>query len=124
MSHFLISILFLLTGFYQQIDIVALKKDPIMIQYKKVYNELKAAPVSGKYKLPKDPNLQKELAANPTKEGMTRILKEKGMINAEEYVDKIILQTSLMFEFLKKHPELSKLNQQKKVEIFSKLLED
>ena len=127
MKYFLISIIsiFIITNAYsQQVDVNTLKKDPIMIEYKKVFNELKEASISRKYKLPNDPNLQKEIAANPSKEGMIKVLKEKGMINADEYVNKIFLQNSLMFQFLKKHPEITKLNQNKKMEVFGKLLED
>jgi hypothetical protein len=109
-------------AYCQQIDINKLKKDPILIEYKKILNELKSFSNSRKYKLPLDPELSKDLAANPTKEGMIIVLKKRGMENAEEYVDKISLQTSLMFEFMKKHPEISKLDQKKKLEVLKELL--
>ena len=124
MNTLLTSLFLLINLFVQQIDIEKLKKDPIMIQYKKVFNELKEGSKSRKYKLTNDPNLQKEFAANPSKEGMIKVLKGKGMVNAEEYVEKVFLQTSLMFQFLKKNPEITKLDQQKKMEVLNKLLID
>lgn len=127
MKLFLISTitLFIFTsGYSQQVDINALKKDPIMIQYKKIFNELKEASIKGTYKLPNDPNLAKEFAANPSKEGMIKVLKSKGMINADDYVNKVFLQNSLMFQFLLKNPGISKLDQAKKIELLGKLLDD
>ena len=124
MKYFLFSIFLFTNIIFQEIDIESLKKDPIIIQYKKVHKDLQDASISRKYKLPNDPNLQKEFAANPTKEGMIKVLKAKGMVNAEEYVDKLFLQTTLMFQFLQKHPEISKLELQKKTEVLGKLLVD
>lgn len=127
MKYFLCNFLILAiccNTYSQQIDINILKKDPILVEYKKILNELKDVSNTRKYKLPVDSELSKDLAANPTKEGMLKVLKKRGMVNAEEYVNKISLQTSLMFEFMKKHPELLKLDQKKQMEIFIKLLED
>ena len=108
----------------QEINVDALKKDPVLIQYKKVMIELKDGIASNQYKLPKNVNYQKEMYTSPTKENMVKVLKGYGMINAAEYVDKIFLQTKLMFNFLKKHPELSKLDLKKRSEIISKLIFD
>lgn len=124
MKLFLASSILLFSLLFQEINVPALKKDPLMIAYKKVFNELRDASISRKYKLPNDHNLRKDFAANPSKEGMTKVLKARGMVNAEEYVNKIFLQNSLMFEFLKKHPEISKQDQKKKMEILAPLLED
>lgn len=110
--------------YQQEIDINALKKDSVLIGYKKVMIELREAAASNKYKVPKDPSYQKEIAANPSKENMVKVLKAHGVINAEEYVDKIFLQTKLMFDFLKKHPEISKLDPKKKLEVISQLIHD
>jgi hypothetical protein len=124
MKYFLASLVFFIISIPQQqtIDIAKLKKDPILIEYKKILNELKDVSNSRKYKIPLDLELSKDLAANPTKEGMIKVFKKRGMVNAEEYVDKISLQTSLMFEFMKKHPEISKLDQKKKMEVLKELL--
>ena len=110
--------------YQQEIDINALRKDPVMIQYKKVMKESMEAIENNRYKLPKDKSYQKEISANPTKENMIKVLKKNGVVNAEEYVESIFLQTTLMFSFLKKHPELSKLDPKKKSEIISKLIFD
>jgi hypothetical protein len=124
MKYFLASLVFFIISIPQQqtIDIAKLKKDPILIEYKKILNELKDVSNSRKYKIPVDLELSKDLAANPTKEGMIKVFKKRGMVNAEEYVDKVSLQTSLMFEFMKKHPEISKLDQKKKMEVLKELL--
>ncbi|RZJ80574.1 MAG: hypothetical protein EOO47_07155 [Flavobacterium sp.] len=103
---------------------VVQSKEIGLIQYKKVFSELKNAALNRKYRLPRDLNLNKELANNPTKEAMTTLLKEKGMINAEEFVNKLFLQTTLMFEFIKKHPEIAKLDTKTKMELLTKLLQD
>lgn len=119
-----IKILFILGALiFQDIDINSLKKDTTLIKYKKVMLDLKSGLLEKRYQLP--PNIaqmQKEFIANPTKEFMKKKLKENGMANADEYVDKVFLQTSLMLEFLKKHPELTKLEPKSKSEVFSKLL--
>ena len=79
---------------FQQIDISALKKDPVLMEYKKVMRELMNATASRRYQLPRDPNIMKEFAKNPTKENMKKLYKDAGMKNADEYVDKIFLQTT------------------------------
>lgn len=118
-------LLFANLAFQQEIDINALKKDPIMIQYKKILNELKDASATRKYKLPANvAEIQRELAKNPSKENMKKLYKEAGMKNADEYVDKLYLQSTLMVDFLNKHPEIMKLGQQQKFEIIGKLLRD
>ncbi len=114
--------IFLIFSIFQDIDINELKKDPKFIEVKKVMNEIKNGTISGRYKLPSDaPALQKELAKNPSKENMKGLYKKAGMANSDEYVDKLYLQSSLMIEFIKRHPELSKLNAKAKNEIVMKL---
>lgn len=109
----------------QSINIAQLKKDPIMIEYKKVFNELSDPLMMRKYKLPVNAlELQKELAKNPSKENMKKLYKEAGMKNADEYVDKIFLQTTLMVQFLKKHPEIGKLAIKERMDLLTKLLID
>ncbi len=122
MKHFLINItVFLALSFlFQEIDINALRKDPTLIQYKKLMIEL----MNGDYRTPRDPNIMKEFGKNPTKENMKKLYKDAGMKNASEYVDKMYLRTSLMFDFLKKHPEISKLDAAKKQEVLKALLID
>lgn len=120
-----IFILLININIYQIIDIEKLKKDPKLIEFKKINNEIKEGIISKKYKLP--PNtaiIQKELANNPSKELLKKRYKESGMKNAEEYLDKMYLQSTLMTDFLKKHPELTKLEQQKRTQILMKLLMD
>lgn len=127
MKHFLASILILFTysaAHAQQIDIDALKKYPLLVQCKKIMKEISDGTISKKYIFPTDKSHQKELASNPSKENMKKLLKAKGMINADEYVDKVFLQTTLMFQFFKKHPEISKLDPKKKQEVMSQLFFD
>ncbi len=125
MNTLLTSLFLLINLFVQQIDIEKLKKDPILIEYKKVFDDLKDSLMTRKYQLPKNAiELQKELAKNPSKENMKKLYKSAGMTNADEYVDKIHLQTTLMFQFLQRHPEISKLEQKQKIEILNKLLMD
>lgn len=93
-------------------------------QYKKVMNELKDGQLNRRYILPTNPDVMKSFYSNPTKENMKKVLKVEGMKNADEYVDKVFLQTTLMFKFLKKHPEISKLERQKKQELIRKLIFD
>ncbi len=121
MKHFLISIALITAPFlHQEIDIEALKKDPVMIQYKKVMNEL----MDLKYRVPRDPNIMKKFVKNPTKENMKKLFYGAGMKNADEYVDKMFLQTALMFNFLKKHPEITKLDALKRQELIKTLIID
>lgn len=127
MKHFLASIIMLFvfnTAKSQQVDIKSLKKDPILIEYKKIMGEISDGTISRRYVFPKDKLDQATLTTNPSKENMKKVLKEKGMANADEYVDKIFLQTTLMFQFLKKHPEISKLDPNKKREVINQLLFD
>lgn len=124
MKIFLIKIALLLNLVLQQINIENLKKDPVLIQYKKVMNELKDGQLNRRYILPTNPDVMKSFYSNPTKENMKKVLKVEGMKNADEYVDKVFLQTTLMFKFLKKHPEISKLERQKKQELIRKLIFD
>lgn len=125
MKHFLINITIALSFFFQQqIDVAALKKDPVLIQYKQIMDDIREGQISHKYVLPNDPQVMKSFGSNPTKENLKKLLNEKGMKNANEYVDKIFLQTKLMFDFLKKHPELSRINANKKQEIIRQLLFD
>ena len=96
-------IILLLSIFTQEIDIAALKKDPIMVEYRKVFAALKKENTEKKYNFPANyAELQKEFRANPSKDYMKKRLKENGMTNADEFVDKITLQTTLMFTFLKR----------------------
>ena len=125
MKYCILYLTILLIPNLQTIDINKLKKDPIMIEYKKVFNDLMDASMTRKYQMP--PNamkLQKKLAKNPSKENMKKLYKDAGMKNSDEYVDKIFLQTTLMFQFLKKHPEIAKLDQKAKMELLQKLLID
>jgi len=124
MKHFIWAATLLLASYQQQIDLNALKKDTVLVQYKNVMKELSAGSVSKRYQLPNDANIMKEMAQNPTKEGMKKLLNAKGMANADEYVDKLFLQTTLMFTFLQKHPEISRLDPKKKQELIDKLLFD
>jgi hypothetical protein len=123
MHHFLINITIALSLFFQQqIDVAALKKDPIIIQYKYIMDDIREGQISRKYVLPNDPQVMKSFGSNPTKENLKKLLNDKGMKNANEYVDKMFLQTKLMFDFLKKHPELSKLDANKRQQIIRQLL--
>ncbi|GAB1463123.1 hypothetical protein [Pedobacter sp.] len=124
MKIFLIKLTLVLSVFFQQINIDILKKDPILIKYKQLMNDLKEGQLNRRYVLPNNPNVMKSFYSNPTKENMKKILNAEGMENANEYVDKIFLQTTLMFEFLKKHPEISKLENKKKQELIRELLYD
>lgn len=74
--------------------------------------------------MPNDPDLVKSISSNPTKENMKKLLSQKGIKNADEYVGKIYLQTTLMFDFLKKHPEISKLEAKNKQELIRQLMFD
>lgn len=122
MKIFLINIIIALSFFFQQINIEVLKKDPVIIQYKKVMNELREGQLNRRYVFPNDPEIIKSFSSNPSKENLKKLLNDKGMKNANEYVDKMFLQTTLMFEFLKKHPEISKLEASKKQELIRKLI--
>ena len=124
MKIFLVKITLILNFVFQQINIETLKRDPILIQYKKVMNELREGQLNRRYVLPNDPEVMKSFSSNPSKENLKKLLNDKGMKNANEYVDKMFLQTTLMFEFLKKHPEISKLEANKKQELVRKLVFD
>ena len=87
-------------------------------------NELREGQLNRRYVLPNDPEVMKSFSSNPSKENLKKLLNDKGMKNANEYVDKMFLQTTLMFEFLKKHPEISKLEANKKQELVRKLVFD
>jgi len=118
-------LLFANLSFLQEIDINALKKDPTLIQYKKIFNEMKDAAVTGKYKLPSNAaEIQREISKSPSKQNMKKLYRKAGMKNADEYIDKLFLQSTLMVEFLKKHPEITRLEQQKRLEVIGKLLRD
>ena len=119
------SSLLLLTLGFQRIDLELLKKDPIMIEYKKAMKNIRSGIVEKRYQLPSNAlELQKEFTKNPTKENMKTLYLNAGMKNANEYVDQIFLQTTLMIDFLKKYPEITRLEQQAKIDLLKKLLLD
>ena len=96
-----------------------------MIEYKKAMNNIKNGLMEKRYQLPSNAlELQKEFTKNPTKENMKKLYLNAGMKNADEYVNQIFLQTTLMIDFLKKYPEITRLEQQAKLDLLKKLLLD
>ena len=107
----------------QEINVEALKKDTSLIQYKKIANEIMIGIKTEKYKLPTNlSEIKNEIAKNPSRDLMIKLFKEGGMTNAEEYLDKVSQQGSFFLEFMKKHPEITKLDQKTKLELMTKLL--
>lgn len=119
------SLVFILAfSFYQDIDISILKKDPLLIEYKKVQKSLIDGITSRKYELPKNLQLQQRASANPSKEALIKLYKDAGMKNAEEYVNLMAKQNALMMDFLKKHQELKKLDVEKRRQILIEIFKD
>lgn len=124
MKTFLTSLLFTLSVFYfQQIDINALKKDTSLIQYKKISSEILDDIKSRKYIFPANAQeILKGLEKNPSREQTIKLFKEGGMANVEEYFDKVSQQGKYMFEFMRNHPELAKMERKALTELLVKLI--
>lgn len=111
-------------SFYQDIDITSLKKDPLLIEYKKVQKALIDGITSRKYELPKNLQLQQKASASSSKEALIKSYRDAGMKNAEEYVNLMAKQNALMMDFLKKHQELKKLDVEKRRQILIEVCKD
>lgn len=105
---------------YQEIDIKELKKDPVLIECRKAQKELIDGMITKKYQLPK--NISREqIKNNRSKASLIKLYKDAGMKNAEEYFNLQEKSTTLMISFLKKHPELKKLDPAKRKETLKAL---
>lgn len=108
----------------QSVDIDKLKKDATLIEYKKITNEIKQGLISKRYKMNSNFALaMQQLGKNPSPEQMKVKLKDAGMTNSDDFVDKLFRQTSLMTKFLKSHPEIGKLDNTARMEIIKQLLQ-
>lgn len=106
-------------------DIEAFKKDPDIVIYKNVTGKLKANTLSHYYKMPSNfAVLQEEIRKNPTPDNMKMLLKESGMVHADEFVNDITLQRNSMLKFYQKHPEFKTMDPTKRNEVLKKVLID
>lgn len=124
MKIFLTSLFLTLSVFhFQQIDVNELKKDTSLIQYKKITAELLDDIKSKKYTFPANAQeILKGLEKAPSRELAIKLFKEGGMANAEEYFDNVSQQGKYMFEFMRKHPELAKMERKALTELLVKLI--
>lgn len=100
-------------------DIAAFRKDPDIIELKKITNKLK----SRYYKMPNNyASLQAEIMKTPTPENMKSVLKKNGMVNADQFVDDITSQRNSMLRFNQKHPEFKTMDPSKRMELMKQLL--
>ncbi|MCJ0743774.1 hypothetical protein [Pedobacter montanisoli] len=105
---------------FQEIDVKELKKDPVFIECRKAQKELIDGMITKKYQLPK--NISREqIRNNRNKASLIKLYKDAGMKNAEEYFNLQEKCSMLMISFLKKHPELQKLDSQKRKETLKAL---
>lgn len=109
--------------FFQEIDIQKLKTDPTIIKLKKLNKELMDGTISKYYQLPKNyQEIRKSYGTSPTKEQLIKSLKQNGMAHADEYIEKLFMQTELMKEFLAKNPSIVKMDNIEKAKLFQSLL--
>jgi DNA-binding transcriptional regulator GbsR (MarR family) len=126
MAVILTSILCFFTfTFHQTIDAEKLKKDPVLMEYKKVSKEIREGIVKKKYSIPKNfYQLMQELGENSNSKAIEKKLTDAGMKNAGEFLEKITRQENLMKAFLKKHPEIQKMEPLARQQLIVNILKD
>jgi len=79
--------------------------------------------MSGKYKIPLEARkVVQNAVSTRSYETLKKTLAEAGMKNADEFVSKARLQTDHIKAFFKKHPEIEKLNETERTNLFRALL--